>query len=89
MAIIGGMHELGHDERKEHKHVVAQLDECHLDRCLLVGPEWDGLKLPENMMLFPDTEALRSWLQANSFSGATILIKGSNTNRLWTLEEML
>ena len=89
MAIIGGMHELGHDERKEHKHVVAQLDECHLDRCLLVGPEWDGLKLPENMMLFPDTEALRSWLQANPVSGATILIKGSNTNRLWTLEEML
>ena len=89
MAIIGGMHELGHDERKEHKHVVAQLDECHLDRCLLVGPEWDGLKLPENMMLFPDTEALRAWLQANPFSGATILIKGSNTNRLWTLEEIL
>jgi len=89
MAIIGGMHELGHDERKEHKHVVAQLDECHLDRCLLVGAEWDGLKLPGNMMLFPDTEALRSWLQANPVSGATILIKGSNTNRLWTLEEML
>ena len=89
MAIIGGMHELGHDERKEHKHVVAQLDECHLDRCLLVGPEWDGLKLPENMMLFPDTEALRAWLQANPVSGATILIKGSNTNRLWTLEEIL
>ena len=89
MAIIGGMHELGHDERKEHKHVVAQLDECHLDRCLLVGPEWDGFKLPENMMLFPDTEALRSWLQANPVSGATILIKGSNTNRLWTLEEIL
>jgi UDP-N-acetylmuramoyl-tripeptide--D-alanyl-D-alanine ligase len=89
MAIIGGMHELGHDERKEHKHVVAQLDACHLERCLLVGPEWDDLKLPENMMLFPDTEALRSWLQANPVSGATILIKGSNTNRLWTLEEML
>ena len=89
IAIIGGMHELGHDERKEHKHVVAQLDECHLDRCLLVGAEWDGLKLPENMKLFPDTEALRSWLQANPVSGVTILIKGSNTNRLWMLEEIL
>ena len=40
-------------------------------------------------MLFPDTEALRAWLQANPVSGATILIKGSNTNRLWTLEEIL
>ena len=88
IAIIGGMHELGHDERKEHKHVVEQLAECHLDRCLLVGPEWYKIE-NSNFMLFPDTEALRAWLQANPVSGATILIKGSNTNRLWTLEEIL
>jgi UDP-N-acetylmuramoyl-tripeptide--D-alanyl-D-alanine ligase len=118
IAIIGGMHELGHDERKEHKHVVEQLAECHLDRVLLVGPEWykiensklkaakdeqkanefafskpscvDGVKIENsNFMLFPDTDSVRSWLQANPVSGATILIKGSNTNRLWTLEEIL
>jgi len=88
IAIIGGMHELGHDERKEHKHVVEQLAECHLDRVLLVGPEWYKIE-NSNFMLFPDTEALRAWLQANPVSGATILIKGSNTNRLWTLEEIL
>ena len=88
IAIIGGMHELGHDERKEHKHVVEQLAECHLDRVLLVGPEWYKIE-NSNFMLFPDTDSVRSWLQANPVSGATILIKGSNTNRLWTLEEIL
>ena len=89
MAIIGGMHELGHDEHKEHKHVVAQLAECGLERVLLVGPEWDGLALPAAMQRFADTEKVREWLGENPVTGATILIKGSNTNRLWTLEERL
>ena len=96
MAIIGGMHELGHEEHKEHKRVVEQLASCHLDRVLLVGPEWDAkmlptthYPLPTEYILFPDTEAVRIWLQGNPLSGATILIKGSNTNKLWTLEEEL
>lgn len=89
MAIIGGMHELGRDERKEHQRLVEMLDECHLDECLLVGPEFDGIALPHPMKQFPDTNAVQAWLQANPVSNATILIKGSNTNRLWTLQEIL
>ena len=89
MAVIGGMHELGADERKEHKRVVAQLEACHLERVLLVGPEWTPLPHPDNMLLFPDTESVRTWLQEHPAGGATILVKGSNTNRLWTLEEIL
>lgn len=89
MAIIGGMHELGHEERKEHQRLVDQLEECHLDRVLLVGPEFDSIDLPANMLRFPDTAAVADWLKANPLSGATILVKGSNTNRLWTLEELL
>ncbi len=89
MAVIGGMHELGADERQEHERLVAQLDDCRLERCLLVGPEFESMSLPENMLRFPDTEAVRAWLQEHPVSGATILVKGSNTNRLWTLEELL
>lgn len=89
MAIIGGMHELGHEERKEHQKLVDQLEECHLDRVLLVGPEFDSIDLPSNMLRFPDTAAVADWLKANPLSSATILVKGSNTNRLWTLEELL
>ena len=89
MAVIGGMHELGADERKEHERVVAQLEECHLERVLLVGPEWAPLPHPANMLLFPDTEAVTAYLKEHPVSGATILVKGSNTNRLWTLEELL
>ena len=96
IAIIGGMHELGAEERKEHERVVEQLSACHLDRVLLVGPEWDtqmlpatSYPLPAEFLLFPDTEAVTAYLKEHPVSGATILVKGSNTNRLWTLEELL
>ena len=89
MAVIGGMHELGAEERKEHERVVEQLTDCGLERVLLVGPEWEHLPHPDNMLLFPDTDSVRAWLQANPVGGATVLVKGSNTNRLWTLEELL
>lgn len=89
MAIIGGMHELGADERKEHELLVAELEAIHPDQCLLVGAEFDGITLSPSMLRFDDTDSVRAWLQANPVTGATILVKGSNTNRLWTLEEML
>ena len=97
MAIIGGMHELGADERQEHEKVVEQLAGCGLDCVLLVGPEWDTQMLPTascqlsttHYQLFPDTESVRAWLEANPVADATILVKGSNTNRLWTLEGLL
>ena len=89
MAVIGGMHELGTAEREEHEKVVEQLATCGLERVLLVGPEWEALPHPDNMLLFNNTEEVHTWLQEHPVSGATILIKGSNTNRLWTLEELL
>ena len=89
MAIIGGMHELGADERKEHELLVAELEAIHPDQCLLVGAEFDGINLSPSMLRFDDTDSVRAWLQANPVTGATILVKGSNTNRLWTLEELL
>ena len=89
MAVIGGMHELGAAEREEHGKVVELLAACGLDRVLLVGPEWEALPHPDNMQLFNDTEAVHTYLLEHPVSGATVLIKGSNTNRLWTLEELL
>ena len=89
MAIIGGMHELGHDERHEHERLVEQLDECRLDRCLLVGAEFADITLPHSMLRFADTQAVREWLTEHPIGNATILVKGSNTNRLWTLEDLL
>jgi UDP-N-acetylmuramoyl-tripeptide--D-alanyl-D-alanine ligase len=89
VAIIGGMHELGADEQKEHRQLVAELEAIHPERCLLVGPEFDSIELPTYMQHFTDTDAVKAYLTANPICGATVLVKGSNTNRLWTLEEVL
>lgn len=89
MAIIGGMHELGHDEHKEHQRLVDMLDNCHLTDCLLVGPEFEGIRLPHPMQRFDSTKEVGAWLQNHPIKDATILIKGSNTNRLWFLVELL
>ena len=88
-AIIGAMRELGTASRKEHQALVARLEACRLDTVYLIGSEFDGLTLPDGFVLFGDTATLRSNLQANPLSGATVLVKGSNSNRLWTLEEVL
>ncbi|MCR5423295.1 MAG: UDP-N-acetylmuramoyl-tripeptide--D-alanyl-D-alanine ligase [Bacteroidales bacterium] len=89
MAVIGGMHELGADERKEHMRLIAMLEDCRMEQCLLVGPEFDDIDLPQPMRRFADTESVATWLKENPVQGATILVKGSNTNRLWSLEELL
>ena len=89
VAIIGGMHELGAEEDSEHRKLVEMLAGAGLERCYLVGPEFSGLPMPENMALFTDTDALRAHLQQCPVSGATVLVKGSNTNRLWELESIL
>jgi UDP-N-acetylmuramoyl-tripeptide--D-alanyl-D-alanine ligase len=88
-AIIGGMHELGKDERNEHRRLVEALADCHLERCYLVGDEFRGIDLTPEMVLFADTDSLRAHLTSHPLDGATVLVKGSNTNRLWTLEEVL
>ena len=89
VAIVGGMHELGEYGSAEHEKLVAMLNGCGLERCLLVGSEFEGIALPPNMLLFPDTPSLRRWLEQNPLEDCTVLVKGSNTNRLWELEELL
>ena len=89
VAIIGGMHELGRDEHKEHQRLVEQLMVCGLEKCYLVGSEFDGIDLTEGMRRFADTDELHAYFVKSPLAGATILVKGSNTNRLWTLEDVL
>lgn len=89
VAVIGGMHELGADERKEHQKLTEMLANAGLEQCLLVGPEFDGIHLPDRFILFADTDSLRAHLGQHPVAGATVLVKGSNTNRLWTLESIL
>ena len=89
VAIIGAMRELGDASQEEHRKLVQALADCHLECCLLIGHEFDGLTLAQNMTLLHTTEEAVEWLTKTKIKGRTILIKGSNSNRLWTLEPLL
>ena len=89
VAIIGAMRELGDASQEEHRKLVQALADCHMECCLLIGHEFDGLTLAQNMTLLHTTEEAVEWLTKTKIKGRTILIKGSNSNRLWTLEPLL
>lgn len=88
-AIIGAMRELGPASRQEHQQLVDTLEQCGLDHCILIGHEFDGIRLPSGMQLLATTEEAADTLRTECPKGFTILIKGSNSNRLWTLADLL
>ena len=89
VAIIGAMRELGDASVEEHCKLVQALNNCHLEHCLLIGHEFDGITLGPNMTLMHSTEEAAEWLKKAKIQGKTILVKGSNSNKLWTLEQLL
>ena len=89
IAIIGAMRELGEASVEEHRKLVQNLADCHLEHCLLIGHEFDGVALESNMTLVHSTEEAAEWLKERKLRGKTILVKGSNSNKLWTLEPLL
>ena len=87
--IIGAMRELGNASREEHKRLVARLETMGLVRALLIGHEFDEVDLPAGFELYSTTAEAAEALRAKPIELCTVLVKGSNSNRLWTLEELL
>ena len=94
MAIIGKMGELGDVEQEEHQKVVDMLADAHFDKVWLVGDEYKKTncqQLTANSQLFKDVEEVKEALTTNRqpLTGYYILIKGSNSNKLFQLPELL
>ena len=87
MAILGMMGELGNSSRKEHQKIVAQLATLELDEVWLVGSEFAAIDSPYRK--FADVEEVKAAIQAEQPQGYHILIKGSNSTRLYQLPELL
>ena len=87
MAILGEMRELGNSSRKEHQKLVAQLAESNLDEVWLVGDEFTDL--PATFRHFHDVEEVKAAISEQQPQGRYILIKGSNSTRLYQLPELL
>lgn len=87
MAILGQMGELGEDSDKEHRLVVDYLKTAGYDEVWLVGDNFKDIDCP--FRKFHDVEEVKTTLKEHCPEGFYILIKGSNSVRLFQLPELL
>ena len=78
--ILGKMGELGDYSHTEHQNIVNMLLERKAPEVYLVGTEWQQTTAP--YPIFPDREALITFLKEKPLSNKHILIKGSRGNKL-------
>ena len=87
MAILGQMGELGEASEEEHRKVVNTLRKCGFDTIWLVGDEYADIKC--HYRKFHDVEEVKAALREEKPKGYFILIKGSNSVKLFQLPEYL
>lgn len=87
MVILGDMKELGEVSQREHQKIVELLVEAAFDKVWLVGEEFQQTQC--SFPKFKNTDELIAHLQQEPIADYTLLIKGSNSIRLSTLEKEL
>ena len=87
MAILGQMGELGEESDKEHRLLVDRLQSSGYDEVWLVGDNFRDIPCP--FRKFHDVEEVKAAIASDCPEGYYILIKGSNSNKLFQLPELL
>ena len=87
MAILGQMGELGTDSDAEHRQLVADLEASGFEEVWLVGDNFADI--PCDFRKFHDVEEVKNAIHEQQPEGRYILIKGSNSNKLFQLPELL
>ncbi len=87
MAILGQMGELGAESDQEHRQLVSYLEAAGYDEVWLVGDNFKDI--PCSFRKFHDVEEVKTAIKAACPEGFYILIKGSNSNKLFQLPELL
>ena len=87
MVILGAMREIGESEEEEHRKVVEFLKDNGIQKAWLVGDEFKKVAPP--YPVFHDVEEVKAAIEKDRPEGCCILIKGSNSNRLFELPPLL
>ena len=87
MAILGQMGELGEVSHEEHQKVVDQLRAAGLENVWLVGDEFENIDC--DYRKFKNVEEVKEAILENQPHDHYILIKGSNSVKLFQLPELL
>ena len=87
MAILGAMRELGTASAEEHQKTVDLLAATGMTDVWLVGEEFE--QTHTDFRKFKDVETVKAELQQYRPQGRLILIKGSNSTKLYQLPQFL
>ena len=87
MAILGAMRELGDVSQEEHQRIVDYLQTTDIKTVWLVGEEFENIRC--DYPKFKDVEAVKAAIAREQPAGHYILIKGSNSTKLFQLPELL
>jgi UDP-N-acetylmuramoyl-tripeptide--D-alanyl-D-alanine ligase len=87
MAILGAMRELGDVSEEEHQRIVDYLAATDIEEVWLVGEEFQNIRC--DYRKFHDVEQVKAAIAAEQPEGRYILIKGSNSTKLYQLPELL
>lgn len=87
MAILGDMRELGEVSQEEHAKIVGFIEESGLKNVWLVGDEFG--KTACSFRKFQNVDEVKAEVAKQRPEGCCILIKGSNSMRLFQLVELL
>ena len=89
VVILGAMKELGQESAAEHRRILELTLSLPFEQILLVGQEFDFAATLPRIQWFPDSQSAKRALQSRPLSDCTVLLKGSNSTRMWQLEEVL
>ena len=87
MVILGQMGELGKESDEEHGRIIEFLSRANFDEVWLVGENFK--KLAPLFRTFNNESEVETALKETPPVHRTILIKGSNRNKLYKLAEIL
>lgn len=87
MAILGMMGELGDVSQEEHQKIISLLEEAHFNEVWLVGSEFQ--KANSSFRTFANVDEVKATIAQQQPTGRYILIKGSNSTKLFQLPELL
>ncbi len=87
MAILGMMGELGDVSGEEHQKVATMLKNAGFDEVWLVGSEFE--KINSGFRTFHDVEQVKAAIAQEQPQHSYILIKGSNSTKLFQLPPLL
>jgi len=88
--ILGDMKELGEESQKEHSNILWEILKLNLTNVILIGDEfYQAHEKTKRYASFKTKEDCVSSHLLQSIKRSTILIKGSNSTRMWELVPML